>query len=252
MRPPAGRAAPGGGVHSGPGWDPPGQTERQGIGVIGLTSKRIRRRPHAIVGSCAVSGQGCGPSCSQGGGGICRRSAAALRGGGLYSDRSGWGAPPANPIGGRPMAPAPAARSMVRPEIQGPYHTSDPSPTARRDLRRSYIVRSISLSKRQGGPPAQAIRGQRMQGQSKRRCGRPVRPSPRDLARALAAGSARDYADQRRACTSIEVQSLEPQGIPGISNPNRGIDVPGKTVYNSTLNRSKWGLFWQKRSDYVP
>ena len=156
MRPPAGRAAPGGGVHSGPGWDPPGQTERQGIGVIGLTSKRIRRRPHAIVGSCAVSGQGCGPSCSQGSGGICRRSAAALRGGGLYSDRNGRGAPPADPIGGRPMAPAPAARSMVRPEIQGPYHTSDPSPTARRDLRRSYIVRSISLSKRQGGPPAQA------------------------------------------------------------------------------------------------
>jgi len=59
------------------------------------------------------------------------------------------GAPPAYPAGGRPMAPAPAAGWMVRPNVQGPYHTSDPSPTAGMMV---YHKSDYSLSQRQEGP----------------------------------------------------------------------------------------------------
>ena len=228
MRPPAGTAAPCWGVHSGRGWHRPRQTARQAVGVVSLTSKSTRRRPRVIAGPCAVSGQGCRPSCSQGGGKICRWSAAALRGGGLYPGRSGRGAPPAYPAGGRPMAPAPAAGWMVRPEIKG--LTIPPTPHQPRGCG-CTIKRTFPLSQRQEGPRPQPPSWV-AQGPSKRRCGRPVRPSPRDWARALTARSARDYAFQRIACTSIEVQTLQPQGIAGTEKPARGIDVPGKKVYN--------------------
>ena len=111
---------------------------------------------------------------------------------------------------------------------QGPYHTSNPSPTAGCGC---TIKRTFPLSQRQEGPRPQPPSWV-AQGPSKRRCGRPVRPSPRDWARALTARSARDYAFQRIACTSIEVQTLQPQGIAGTEKPARGIDVPGKKVYN--------------------
>lgn len=153
MRPPAGTAAPCGGVHSGPGCDPPGQTERQGIGVIGLSRKQIRRRPHAIVGNYAVSGQSCGPSRSQGSGGRCWRSATAPWGGGLHSDQSGRGAPPADLIGGRPMAPAPAAGWMVGPKIKGP--TMPPTP---HQPRGTWVSNKSDYSpfSKVGRPPAPA------------------------------------------------------------------------------------------------
>lgn len=51
MRPPAGAAAPGGGVHSGRGWHLPRQTARQEVGMVSLTSKSTRPRPCAIAGN---------------------------------------------------------------------------------------------------------------------------------------------------------------------------------------------------------
>lgn len=129
------------------------------------------------------------------------------------------------------MAPAPAAGWMVRPKTKG--LTIPQAPHQPRDRPSSYHHENdlLSLSKGKDGPRPQPPAWV-AQGQFKRRCGRPVRPSPRDLARSLAAGSVRDYADHRRACAPVRAQTLRPQGIRGKNNLDRSIDVPGKKVYN--------------------
>lgn len=149
-------------------------------------------------------------------------------GGGLYSGRSGRGAPPAYPVGGRPMAPAPAAGWMVGPNVQGPYHTSDPSPTAGQRYPENL--------------PILSLKGRRAPGPSRQRAedAGPIKAAvwaarPSITPRLGPVDTPQQWPLMAmitqfpgRVCTSVEVQALRPQGIAGTEKPARGIDVPGK------------------------
>lgn len=127
--PPAGAAATAGGVHRAGSWWTLPEPGRQGPGLAPLTRKRARRRPRAIAGTGAVSGQSCGPSYPQGGGRRCWRSAPPERAGPLPAAGL-WGAPGRH--GRRTFR-----RSRLRPpigkggpETKGPPMPREPPPAA--------------------------------------------------------------------------------------------------------------------------